>query len=40
MTEPHYTRTAIALHWLIAGLIFATLFLGWTMTEMSISPQN
>ncbi len=40
MTEPHYTRTAITLHWLIAGLIFATLFLGWTMTEMSISPQK
>jgi cytochrome b561 len=40
MTEPHYTRTAVALHWTVAGLVFACLFLGWTMTEMAISPQR
>lgn len=34
----HYTRTAIALHWLIAGLIICAFALGWTMTEMAISP--
>jgi cytochrome b561 len=40
MTEPHYTRTAVALHWSIAGLILAGLFMGWTMTEMAISPTR
>jgi cytochrome b561 len=38
MTATHYTRTAVALHWSIAGLIFAAVFMGWTMTEMAISP--
>lgn len=33
-----YTRTAVGLHWLIAGLIFAALFMGWTMTAMELSP--
>jgi cytochrome b561 len=40
MTEPHYTRTAVSLHWIIAGLIIAGLFMGWTMTDMVISPQR
>jgi cytochrome b561 len=40
MTESHYTRTAVTLHWAIAGLIFAGLFMGWTMTDMAISPQR
>lgn len=40
MMEPHYTRTAVALHWAIAGLILAGLFMGWTMTDMAISPQR
>jgi cytochrome b561 len=40
MTEPHYTRTAVALHWSIAGLILAGLFMGWTMTDMAISPTR
>ena len=26
------------LHWLIAGLVLAALFMGWTMTDMEISP--
>jgi cytochrome b561 len=34
----HYTRTAVSLHWLIAGLILAALFMGWTMTSMEFSP--
>lgn len=33
-----YTRTAIALHWVIAGLVLSALFMGWTMTSMAISP--
>ncbi len=40
MTEPHYTRTAVALHWSIAGLVLAGLFMGWTMTDMAISPTR
>jgi cytochrome b561 len=38
MSETHYTRTAVALHWLIAALILAGLCMGWTMTEMNFSP--
>jgi cytochrome b561 len=34
----NYTRTAVGLHWLIAGLILAALFMGWTMTDMDVSP--
>lgn len=34
----HYTRTAVALHWLIAGLIICAFVLGWVMTELAISP--
>jgi cytochrome b561 len=33
-----YTRTAVALHWLIAGLIISAFALGWVMTELAISP--
>lgn len=40
MTNTHYTRAAITLHWAGAGLILAGLFMGWTMTEMPISPQR
>ena len=36
----HYTRTAVALHWLVAALVFAAVFMGWTMTEMAISPAR
>jgi cytochrome b561 len=35
-----YTRTALGLHWLIAGLVVAALFMGWTMTEMQVSPAK
>lgn len=40
MSNTHYTRTAVTLHWSIAGLILAALFMGWTMTAMDISPQK
>jgi cytochrome b561 len=33
-----YTRTAIALHWIVAALIITALAMGWTMIGMSISP--
>ncbi len=33
-----YTRTAIALHWIMALLILATLPLGLGMTELALSP--
>ncbi len=35
-----YTRTAIALHWLVALLILAALPLGLTMTDLPLSPQK
>ncbi|HUG73885.1 MAG TPA: cytochrome b/b6 domain-containing protein, partial [Steroidobacteraceae bacterium] len=38
MTDSHYTRTAVGLHWAVAGLVFAALFMGWTMTSMAVSP--
>ncbi len=40
MSDSHYTRTAVALHWTIAGLVIAGWFMGWTMTDMAISPQR
>ena len=35
-----YTHTAIALHWIIALLIFTGFGLGLTMTEMAFSPDK
>lgn len=40
MKRAYYTRTAVSLHWLIAGLIIAAVFMGWTMTEMEITPAR
>ena len=34
----HYTRTAVALHWTVAGLVVIALAVGWVMTDMAISP--
>ena len=39
-TMAFYTRTAVSLHWLMAALVFAAVFMGWTMTEMAISPAR
>lgn len=33
-----YTRVAIALHWIIAAVIFSTFLLGLYMSELPISP--
>jgi cytochrome b561 len=35
-----YSRTAVALHWVIFGLISATFAMGWVMTEMAVSPRS
>jgi cytochrome b561 len=40
MAATHYTRTAVTLHWLIAACVLAALFMGWTMTDMAISPAR
>jgi len=37
-SAPRYTRTAIALHWLMALLIVSTLCLGWYMSGLKFSP--
>lgn len=36
-SDTRYTGTAIVLHWLIAGLVFALIGLGWYMTDI---PKN
>jgi cytochrome b561 len=33
-----YTRTAVALHWIVAALVITAIAFGWTMTEMVFSP--
>ena len=38
MSSPSYTRTAIALHWLMAALVLGTFVLGLWMTELPNSP--
>jgi cytochrome b561 len=34
----NYTRTAIALHWLVGALVIIALTVGWIMTDMATSP--
>jgi cytochrome b561 len=36
----HYTRTAVALHWLLALMIVGALGLGAYMTNLPLSPQR
>jgi len=38
--SPRYTGTAIALHWLIAGLILCAFVMGWIMTDLAFSPTK
>lgn len=40
LTVSHFTRTAVGLHWIVSGLVLTALFMGWTMTEMQVSPQR
>ena len=35
-----YNRTAIALHWVVAGLVIILLAVGWVMTDMPIGPTR
>ncbi len=39
-TEARYSRPAVALHWVIAGLIVCGFALGWVMTGLPFSPQK
>ena len=36
----HYSRTAVSLHWLIAGLIACGFTLGTIMTDLAVSPKK
>jgi cytochrome b561 len=38
--KENYTRTAVALHWIVAALIAMALILGWYMTDMKTSPAK
>ena len=38
MTVATYTRVAVALHWVIAAVIFATFPLGLYMADLPVSP--
>jgi cytochrome b561 len=40
MKPTHYTRIAIALHWLLAALIVGSLGVGWYMADMPMSVQR
>jgi cytochrome b561 len=35
---PAYTRTTVALHWIVAALVITAIALGWVMTELTFSP--
>ena len=39
-TVGHYTRTAIALHWLLAFALLVQLLLGWWMVDLPKSPSG
>jgi cytochrome b561 len=38
LPSDRYTRTAIQLHWLVAGLIACAFAVGWLMMPLSVSP--
>jgi cytochrome b561 len=33
-----YTRTAVALHWIVGALVIAAIIAGWVMTDMAVGP--
>jgi cytochrome b561 len=39
-SEPRYTRTAIALHWIVAALVLAQVAWGWLMQEIPKQPPG
>ena len=40
LAASHYTRTALALHWVVAGIIICTFSLGLVVSDMHFSPQK
>ncbi len=40
MVANHYTRTALALHWVVAGVIICAFTLGLVMSDLPFSPQK
>jgi cytochrome b561 len=40
MSDARYTRTAVALHWLLAFAILASLAVGTIMADMALSPTR
>jgi len=40
MSDARYTRTAVALHWLLAFAILASLAVGTVMADMALSPTR
>ena len=40
LTAPRYSNVAIALHWLMALMILASLGVGWYMSGLSLSPTR
>lgn len=40
LTHSHYTRTAIALHWIVAVLIIGNLAFGLYVSGLAVSPQR
>ena len=39
-SQTHYTRLAIALHWVIALLVFALFAIGWNMVDLPRGPDR
>ena len=40
LAASHYTRTAVALHWVVAGIIICAFSLGLVVSDMHFSPQK
>jgi len=40
LTVPHYTRTAVALHWAVAAFIITAFSLGLIVSDLPFSPQK
>ena len=40
LVPKHYTRTALALHWIVAGVIICAFSLGLVVSDLPFSPQK
>jgi len=38
--KENYTRTAVALHWIVGALVATALIMGWIMTDMTTGPAK